>query len=96
VFVIVCYDIGNVDGPGRIRLRRAAEACLDHGVRVQYSVFECRISEAQWVLLKARLLEICELSVDSLRFYSLCETDERRIEVYGRPRGADPTGPLVV
>ena len=94
--MLVCYDIGNVAGAGGDRLRDVAQACLDFGVRVQYSVFECRISAPQWVKLRARLLEIFDPVEDSLRFYTLCESDERRVEVHGINKLVDPTGPLIV
>lgn len=94
--MLVCYDIGDVAGAGGERLKNVAQACLNYGVRVQYSVFECRISASQWVGLRAKLLEIHEPKKDSLRFYMLCETDERRVEVHGINKLMDPTGPLIV
>ena len=96
MLVLVCYDIGDVAGDGSVRLRRVAEACLNHGTRVQFSVFECRLSEALWIGLRARLLSVFDGSKDSLRFYFLCETDERKVEKHGRTSGIDPTGPLIV
>ena len=35
--VLVCYDVSNSDRHGQRRLRKIAEACRDHGVRVQFS-----------------------------------------------------------
>lgn len=96
VLVLVCYDIGDVAGLGGDRLRQVAQACLNFGTRVQYSVFECRISPAQWVALRAKLLQLFDPERDSIRFYALCENDERRVEVHGLSKGTDPTGPLIV
>lgn len=96
MFVLICYDIGDVSGAGGDRLKKVAQACLNFGARVQYSVFECRISAPQWVGLRARLLEILEPEKDSLRFYLLCEADERKVEVHGLNKLVDPTGPLIV
>lgn len=93
---MVCYDIGNVAGAGADRLRQVAQACGDFGTRVQFSVFECRLDEAKWVKLRARLLGIFDDQQDSLRFYLLCDRDERRVEVHGLRKGVDVTGPLVV
>ncbi len=51
MLVLVTYDV-NVQTPeGRRRLRRVAKVCLDHGQRVQNSVFECLIDPAMWVAL---------------------------------------------
>jgi CRISPR-associated protein Cas2 len=96
VFVLVCYDIGDVEGLGGVRLRRVAEACLNHGTRVQYSVFECRISEPQWVKLRQRLLNVIDFDKDSLRFYKLCEDCQDKVEYHGLKKGLDPTGLLVL
>lgn len=96
MFVLVCYDIGDVAGDGGERLKHVAQACLNHGVRVQFSVFECRINAPQWAVLRARLLQIHNPMKDSLRFYVLCENDERRVEVHGIKKSIDPTGPLIV
>jgi CRISPR-associated protein Cas2 len=40
---IVAYDIADPK-----RLARAARVCEDWGVRVQYSIFECRLEEAEF------------------------------------------------
>jgi CRISPR-associated protein Cas2 len=93
MFIIVCYDVATQDGAGARRLRRIAEVCKDHGVRVQYSVFECRLEAKDWVVLKDRLLREFEPKTDSLRFYFLSSDDARKVE--HRPP-LDPTGPLVV
>lgn len=94
MFVLVCYDIGDVAGEGSERLKKVAQACLNYGVLVQYSVFECRINTPLWVMLRAKLLQIHDPKKDSLRFYALCENDERKVEVHGINKLVDPTGPL--
>jgi CRISPR-associated protein Cas2 len=96
VFVIICYDVSNQDAAGARRLRRIAEVCKDHGVRVQYSVFECRLEGKDWVVLKARLLAEYDPQRDSLRFYFVSSDDVERIEHHGVRRPLDPTAPLVV
>ena len=40
---VVAYDIADPK-----RLARAARVCEDWGVRVQYSIFECRLEEAEF------------------------------------------------
>lgn len=96
MIVIACYDVSTVNKEGQRRLRKVAEACKDYGVRVQYSVFEFRIEEREWVALKGRLLEIVKPATDSLRFYFLCEECARKTQHYGQREPVDPTGPLVV
>ena len=77
--MLVTYDVNTSDPAGRRRLRRVARACLDWGQRVQYSVFECELDPAQWVLLRARLLDEIDPETDSLRFYRLGADGLRRI-----------------
>ena len=57
MFVLVTYDVSTVDKAGARRLRRVAQACEDYGQRVQKSVFECKVDQRTWVMLKSRLLE---------------------------------------
>jgi len=41
MLVLITYDVSVVSADGRKRLRHIAKTCLDFGVRVQNSVFEC-------------------------------------------------------
>lgn len=94
--LLVTYDVSTTTPAGRTRLRQAAKACLDYGQRVQNSVFECKVDSAQYALLKSRLLDIVELSTDSLRFYNLGAEWDRRVEHFGVKPSINPDGPLVV
>ena len=63
----------------------AAQAmCLDYGQRVQNSVFECEVTDAQFCILKERIKDIIKSSSDSVRFYHLNRNDNRRVEVLGK------------
>jgi CRISPR-associated protein Cas2 len=94
MLVLVCYDVA-ADPAGAKRLRRISEACKDYGVRVQYSVFECRIADREWVVLRGRLLGEYDAAQDSLRFYFLREDASARTEHHGVRPPMDPAGPLV-
>ena len=52
MLVLVTYDIHVKDLDGERRLRRVAKQCVNYGVRVQNSVFECRVDAAQYTRLK--------------------------------------------
>lgn len=96
MFVLVTYDVGTETAAGRRRLRRVAKTCESYGQRVQNSVFECVLDNAQWVGLRARLLgEIQEIE-DSLRFYFLGSNWERRVEHVGAKPSYHPEGPLIL
>jgi len=98
VLVVITYDVSTSTAAGRRRLSRVARACVDHGQRVQNSVFECRLPPARFAELRRRLLdEICP-EEDSLRFYFLGREDRarRRIEHHGTKSIPDLEGPLIV
>jgi CRISPR-associated protein Cas2 len=52
MMVLVSYDVSTRDDKGPGRLRRVAKICKNYGQRVQYSVFECIVDPAQWIVLK--------------------------------------------
>jgi CRISPR-associated protein Cas2 len=83
MMVLVSYDVSVVAPGGKKRLRHVAKACTNYGQRVQNSVFECLIDPAQWTALKHQLIEICDPTKDSLRFYFLGAHWQRRVEHYG-------------
>ena len=57
------------------------------GRRVQNSVFECIVDNAQCVELKAILSDIIDKNLDSLRFYYLGNNYQTKIEHIGIERG---------
>lgn len=83
MLVLVSYDVSTETVEGRRRLRRISKACTDFGQRVQFSVFECEVSPAQWTILRQKLLDAMNPKTDSLRFYFLGSNWERRIEHHG-------------
>lgn len=96
MMVLVTYDVRTDTPGGAKRLRRVAKICLDHGQRVQYSVFECLVDPAQWTAMKQQLIEEIDESEDSLRFYFLGANWKRRVEHVGANEGYDPQGALIV
>lgn len=95
MLVVVSYDVNTQDAAGRRRLRRISKICQDYGQRVQFSVFECDVTPARWVELRARLLATMSHTADSLRFYNLGADGQRRIEHTGTRRPLDLDGPLI-
>jgi CRISPR-associated protein Cas2 len=96
MLVVISYDVQTTDAAGRRRLRRIAKTCQDYGQRVQFSVFECDVTPARWVELKARLLSIMDAKCDSLRFYNLGADGQRRIEHTGIRQPLDLDAPLML
>jgi CRISPR-associated protein Cas2 len=96
MLVVVSYDVDTTDPAGRRRLRRIAKTCQNHGQRVQFSVFECEVTPADWVSLRTRLLEQMDQAKDSLRFYHLGADGKRRIEHAGNRKPVDLDRTLMV
>ena len=84
MMVVVSYDVSTKTFSGKKRLRKVAETCLNNGLRVQNSVFECVVDPAQWEILKDELLSLYKKEEDSLRFYFLGSNWQRRLEHHGK------------
>lgn len=96
MMVVVSYDVSTIDAEGRKRLRKVAEVCLNYGLRVQNSVFECNIDWAHWESFKSKLLGIYSADEDRLRFYFLGSNWKRRVEHHGKGEIKDMDDPLIV
>jgi CRISPR-associated protein Cas2 len=66
VLTLVAYDICDPK-----RLARVARVCEDYGVRVQYSVFECRLEEDEFTDFWLLLLEAIDEDEDRLVAYKI-------------------------
>ncbi len=95
MMVLVTYDVKTEDKFGQVRLRHVAKTCKNYGQRVQYSVFECLVDPAQWVVFKQKLTDIIKEDEDSLRFYFLGANWKNRVEHIGAKKAYDPEGPLI-
>ncbi|MDH4185550.1 MAG: CRISPR-associated endonuclease Cas2 [Nitrospira sp.] len=94
--VLISYDVSTETPAGRKRLRKVAQACQDFGQRVQKSVFECSVSEAQFEEVMRRLLDIIETTEDNLRVYRLMEPKDKYVQVYGLDGSVNFEEPLVL
>ncbi|MDD5892773.1 MAG: CRISPR-associated endonuclease Cas2 [Coriobacteriales bacterium] len=96
MLVLVTYDVDTKDAAGEKRLRKVAKECMNKGQRVQCSVFECLVDEAEYRKLKHQLSKIIDHQKDSLRFYNLGNRYRTRIETLGLDNSYDPEGELFV
>jgi CRISPR-associated protein Cas2 len=94
--ILLTYDVSTATPAGEKRLRRVARACVDFGQRVQKSVFECSVTEAQLEQLRRRILGEMDMAEDNLRIYRLPENLEQYRETHGRKTDVDFEGPLVI
>ena len=66
MLTIVAYDICNPK-----RLARVARVCEDYGVRVQYSIFECRLDDGEFTGFWLKLLGEINNREDRLVAYKI-------------------------
>ncbi|MCM1150179.1 MAG: CRISPR-associated endonuclease Cas2 [Butyricicoccus sp.] len=96
MLVLITYDVNTEDAAGRRRLRQIAKQCVNYGQRVQNSVFECMLDAAQCRSLQAKLCKIMDMSKDSLRFYYLGNSYEKKIEHFGAKSTYIPEDTLIL
>ncbi|SHN73269.1 CRISPR-associated endonuclease Cas2 [Desulfovibrio litoralis] len=96
MMVLIAYDVNTENNEGKTRLRKVAKACVDHGQRVQNSVFECLLDPAQFQLLKNTLEKIVNAQTDSLRYYFLGSNWKNRVEHFGAKPAYNPEGFIMV
>lgn len=96
MLVLITYDVNTTDADGRRRLRTVAKKCIAHGQRVQNSVFECLLDEAQYRILKAELAALIDHQKDSLRFYRLGNQYQSKIEHVGYKTTYSPEEVLLI
>lgn len=96
MLILVTYDVNTTDAAGKRRLRQVAKKCVAHGQRVQNSVFECTLDAAQFKKLQADLKELIDPKVDSLRFYTLGNNYQTKVEHIGAKQTYEAEGVLMV
>lgn len=78
MLTIVAYDITD-----HRRLARVAKVCEDYGVRVQYSVFECRLATDTFARFWDDLKKEMDPAQDRLVAYKVCARCARDIQTAG-------------
>ncbi|HAX53131.1 CRISPR-associated endonuclease Cas2 [Muricomes intestini] len=86
MYILITYDINVTSVKGQSRLRKVAKVCVNYGQRVQNSVFECKLTEAELLKVKKQLLDIIDVEVDSLRFYRLGDEYDKKVQHVGAKR----------
>ncbi len=96
MLVLITYDVNTETSAGKKRLRQIAKQCVNYGQRVQCSVFECLLDAAQCKSLQAKLCALMDPEQDSLRFYYLGNSYEKKIEHFGCKETYLPEEPLIL
>lgn len=95
MLVLITYDVNTQTKEGRKRLARVAKQCVNYGVRVQNSVFECIMDAAKCREVKQKLSNIIDKNKDSLRFYYLGENYKTKVEHIGAKDTISIDEPLI-
>jgi CRISPR-associated protein Cas2 len=90
-FLVVAYDV-----PDDRRRQRLHDALLNYGTAVQYSVFECLVSEKELARLKKQVRRIIKPRLDHVRYYYLCGACLKRVESTQGPEVAHDPDVVVV
>lgn len=96
MMILITYDVSTTTPEGQKRLRQVAKHCVNHGQRVQHSVFECLVDPAQFIILRNLLEKTIDHETDSLRYYQLGANWQRRIIHVGAKSGYNPEKPLIL
>ena len=78
MFYLICYDIASDS-----RRNRVTKLLETYGMRVQQSVFETVLNDAQYEQLQTRLLKLLNQKEDQLRFYPLSAHCRKKVTVFG-------------
>lgn len=96
MFVLITYDINVTSNNGQSRLRKVSKICVNHGQRVQNSVFECKVTEAELLKLKKQLIDVIDTDKDSLRFYRLGDNYDKRVQHIGTKQTYKFDDPMIL
>lgn len=88
--VLVTYDIETADTEGERRLARVAKVCEGFGIRVQKSVFECRLSLPIFAEMVAALEREIAPKRDSVNIYRFNGDLAKARLSLGRRPGVEP------
>lgn len=84
---MITYDIADDK-----RRQRVARALSGFGVRIQYSVFECRLDAREVENLRQRVSRLIDEECDCVRWYPLCRPCYGRIMQQGDGKVAQDEG----
>lgn len=70
---IIAYDIQNDK-----KRRKVSKILEENGVRLQFSVFECKLNKKELKELKTKIDNIISSKSDSVLIFNLCETCENK------------------
>jgi len=89
-FYVVAYDI-----PNDKRRTKVHKTLGGFGQWTQYSLFECHLSDKQYLQLRHKLDRLLQADEDSVRFYILCAACLARVETVGSEKPKEPVALII-
>ncbi|MGA1845992.1 CRISPR-associated endonuclease Cas2 [Deferribacter abyssi] len=89
-FYLISYDISD-----DLKRSRVEKFLKNYGMRVQKSVFECIITDADLIKIKNFVEKTIDFNTDSVRYYFLCKGCRDSVEVSGLGTINDDTDLLI-
>lgn len=77
-FYLIAFDISN----DKIR-RKVVKILEKKAIRVQKSVFETMINDKEYIRMKTKIDNLIDTKTDSVRYYFLCKSCVKNIDVTG-------------
>lgn len=86
MYVVISYDIS--EDKRRTKIHKILSS---YGQWMQFSLFECDLSETEYAKLRSRLSKLIKPDEDSIRFYFLCACCKNKVERIGGETIRDET-----
>lgn len=78
MLTIIAYDIADPK-----RLHKVAKLCEDYGMRIQYSVFECRLEADRFDCFWDSLVSLIDANSDRVTAYKVCASCSKDVRDAG-------------
>jgi len=89
-FYVIAYDLANDK-----RRSKLFNLLSGYGRWTQYSLFECHLTDKQYLQLRQKLDKLLKADEDSVRFYRLCAGCMDKVETIGGEKPKDETTIIV-
>lgn len=90
-FVVIAYDLSHDR-----RRTKLHKLLLDYGTPVQFSLFECWLTQKEIEQLQARIRKLIRPKDDHVRVYMLCNTCAAKATTTTAGELTQPAGPIIV
>ena len=95
--ILIAYDIANTEGKaGASRLKQVAGICEKYGQRLQFSVFQCRLSPTGMSRLVGELEDTIDHKLDRVSIFRFQGDLDQSATHIGRPQASKLGEPWMI